>query len=96
MRFHSWSEEKVNHVLKTDGDKLFKVLLINKIFSKQILSWNFKMEFWTGMEISWLKINNCNSLFLWNYKLLNSATILSPDKTAVEQVGVKNNKIDGS
>ena len=41
----SWSEEKLNHVLKTDGDKLFKVLLINKIFSKQILSWNLKMEF---------------------------------------------------
>ena len=32
------SEEKLNHVLKTDGDKLFKYLLTNKIFSKQILS----------------------------------------------------------
>ena len=34
----SWFEEKANHVLKTDGDKLFKDLLTNKIFSKQILS----------------------------------------------------------
>ena len=40
----SWFEEKANHVLKTDGDKLFKDLLTNKIFSKQILPWNFKME----------------------------------------------------
>ena len=28
----------INHVLKTDGDRLFKDLLINKIFSRQILS----------------------------------------------------------
>ena len=41
MRLH-WSEEKLNHVLKTDGDKLFKDLLINKIFSKEILSSNFE------------------------------------------------------
>ena len=33
------------HVLKTDGVKLFNDLLKNKIFSKQILSWNFKMNF---------------------------------------------------
>ena len=40
-----WSEEKLNHVLKTDGDKLFKDLLTNKIFSRQILSWNFMINF---------------------------------------------------
>ena len=40
-----WSEEKLNHALKTDGDNLFKDLLTTKTFSKQILSWNFKMEF---------------------------------------------------
>ena len=40
-----WSEERLNHVLKIDGDKLFKDLLTNKIFSRQILSWNFKMKF---------------------------------------------------
>ena len=33
-----WSEEKLNQVLKTDGDKLFKDFLTNKVFSKQILS----------------------------------------------------------
>ena len=38
------SEEKINHILKTGGDKLFKNLLTNKILSKQILSWNLKME----------------------------------------------------
>ena len=38
MRLPCVSEEKVNHVLKTDGNKLFKDLLTNKIFSKQILS----------------------------------------------------------
>ena len=32
------SEEKLNHVLKIDVDKLFKDLLINKKFSRQILS----------------------------------------------------------
>ena len=31
-------EEKLNHVIKTDGDKLFKDLPTNKIFYKQILS----------------------------------------------------------
>ena len=35
MRFHSWSEEKRDHVLKTDGDKLFKDLLTNKILSNR-------------------------------------------------------------
>ena len=39
-----WSEEKLNHALKIDGDKLFKDLLTNKIFSRQILCWNFKMK----------------------------------------------------
>ena len=32
-----WFEEKISHVLETDGDKLFKDLLTNKIFSEQIL-----------------------------------------------------------
>ena len=31
-------------VLKTDGVKLFTDLLTNKMFSKHILSWNFKIE----------------------------------------------------
>ena len=48
------------------------------------------------MEISWLKINNSNRIFLQNYNSLNSDTILSPVKTVVGQVGVKNRKIDGS
>ena len=43
------------------GDKLIKDLLTNKIFSKQILSGNFKMgvlfEQETNMGIPWLKIN---------------------------------------
>ena len=65
-----WSEEKLNHVLKVDGDKLFKDLLTNKIFSRQILSWNFKililLEQGAGMGIPWLEINNSNNLFLQN------------------------------
>ena len=45
LRFYSYqSEEKLNHVLKTDDDELFKDLLTNMFF-KQIVSWNFKMEF---------------------------------------------------
>ena len=40
-----WYVEKLNHVLKIDGDKLFKDLLTDKIFSRQILSCNFKMKF---------------------------------------------------
>ena len=35
---HEVTEEKLNHVLKIDSDKLFEDLLTNKIFSKQILS----------------------------------------------------------
>ena len=48
-----WSEEKLNHVLKIDGDKLFKDLLTNKIFSRQILSWNFKMELCLNRGLVW-------------------------------------------
>ena len=44
---------KTKHVLKTNGDKLFKDLLINKIFSKQVLSWNFKMEFCLNKGLVW-------------------------------------------
>ena len=47
------SEEKTNHVLKTDGDKLFKDLLTNTTFSKQILSWNFKMELCLKRGLVW-------------------------------------------
>ena len=32
------SEDKLSHVLKTNGGKLFKDLLTNKLFSKQIFS----------------------------------------------------------
>ena len=48
-----WSEEKLNHVLKIDGDKLFKNLLTNRIFSRHILSWNFKMEFCSNRGLVW-------------------------------------------
>ena len=48
-----WSEEKLNHVLKIDGDKLFKDLLANKIFSRQILSLNFKMKFGLNRGLVW-------------------------------------------
>ena len=48
-----WSEEKVNHALKTGGNKLFKDLLTNKIFSKQILSWNFTIEFCLNKRLVW-------------------------------------------
>ena len=44
---------KLNHVLKTDGDKLFKDLLTNKIFSRQILSWNVKMELCLNRWLAW-------------------------------------------
>ena len=75
----SWlfrSEEKLNHVLKTDGDNLFKHLVANKKSSKQILSRNFKMELC-------LKIRNSSSIFFVNWNPSNSATILSPNKRAV-------------
>ena len=41
------------HVLKIDGDKLFKDLFTNKIFATQILSWNFKMEFYLNRGLVW-------------------------------------------
>ena len=46
-----WGNNK--HALKTDDDKLFKDLLINKIFSQQILSSNFKMELCLKKGIIW-------------------------------------------
>ena len=94
-----WSEEKLNHVLKTDGDKVFKDLLINKIFPKQILSWDFKVEFCLNRGLVWKFLGwkliiliafFCKIICRW------IVTILSPDQTAVGQVGVKNGKIDGS
>ena len=48
-----WSEEKVNHVLNIDGDKLFKYLLTNKVFSRQVLSQNFKMKFCLNRRLVW-------------------------------------------
>ena len=44
---------KTNHVLKTDGDQLSKDFLTNKIFSKQILSWYFKMKFCLDRGLVW-------------------------------------------
>ena len=35
VEFEVSSEKQLNRVLKTDGNKLFKDLLTNKIFSKQ-------------------------------------------------------------
>ena len=46
-------EEKLNHVLKIDGHKSFKGLLTNKIFSRQILSWNFQVEFCLNRGLVW-------------------------------------------
>ena len=53
LKVSCWSEEKLNQVLKIDGDKLFRDLLTNKIFSMQILSWNFKMEFCLNRGLVW-------------------------------------------
>ena len=48
--------------VKIHGDKLIKALLTNKIFSKQILSWNLLVKLCLnrelGMRITWLKIDN--------------------------------------
>ena len=93
-----WYEEKLNHVLKTDGDKSFKDLLTNKIFSQQILSSNFKMESSLNRGLVWKflgwRLIILIDFFLQNYNSLNSAAILSPGKTAVRYVGVKNSKVD--
>ena len=40
-------------MFKTDGDKLFKHLLTKKIFSKQILYWNFKIELCLKRGLVW-------------------------------------------
>ena len=40
-------------VMLTWGDKLFKDLLANKIFSRQILSLNFKMKFGLNRGLVW-------------------------------------------
>ena len=40
-------------MLNIDGDKLFKDLLTNQIFSGQILSGNFKMTFWLNRGLVW-------------------------------------------
>ena len=45
--------------------------------------------------MTWLKINNSNILFV-ELLFVECATILSPDKKAVGQIGVKNGRINGS
>ena len=48
-----WSEEKLNHVLKNDSDKLFKDLLYNKIFSGQI----FILQFCLNRGLVWKSLH---------------------------------------
>ena len=43
----------INHVLRIDGDELFKDLLTNKIFSRKMLSWNFKMKLCLNRGLVW-------------------------------------------
>ena len=50
LSYKKVSEEKLNHILKIDGDdKLFRDLLTNKIYyilgKFYLRSWNFKMKF---------------------------------------------------
>ena len=40
-------------MIDTSDDRLFKDLLTNKIFSKQILSRNFKIEFCLNRGLVW-------------------------------------------
>ena len=47
------SEENLNHVLKTDGVNLLIDLLTCKMFSKHILSGNFKIEFCLNRGLVW-------------------------------------------
>ena len=49
----------VKTVLIIDCTKFFKDLLTNKILPKQILSWNFKMEFCLNRGLVW-KFLGCN------------------------------------
>ena len=75
-------------------------MLTNKIFSQQILSSNFKMESSLNRGLVWKflgwRLIILIDFFLQNYNSLNSAAILSPGKTAVRYVGVKNSKVDWS
>ena len=48
-----WSTEKLRHVFKTDGDKIFKDLLTKKIFCKQILSWSSMIELLLNRGLLW-------------------------------------------
>ena len=49
VEFEVSSEKQLNRVLKTDGNKLFKDLLTNKIFSKQ----GVYLEFLLNRELVW-------------------------------------------
>ena len=52
----SWqcsSKERINHILKSDGDKSFKNLRTNKILSKKILSENLKLELCLKRGLVW-------------------------------------------
>ena len=49
VEFEVSSEKQLNRVLKTDGNKLFKDLLTNKIFSKQ----GVYLEFRLNRELVW-------------------------------------------
>ena len=49
VEFEVSSEKQLNRVLKTDDNKLFKDLLTNKIFSKQ----GVYLEFRLNRELVW-------------------------------------------
>ena len=49
VEFEVSSEKQLNRVLKTDDNKLFKDLLTNKIFSKQ----GVQLEFRLNRELVW-------------------------------------------
>ena len=67
----------LNHASKTDGDKLFKNLLTNEIFSKQILTWNAALfEKGTGMGIAWLKIKACVCCFFIKFMFFCQKIVL--------------------
>ena len=74
------SEENLNHVLKTNNRKIFKVLLTNKIFSNEDLSWGFKMELCLNRGLSsnflCLETNDCSSDCPFNSVKMNWARAL--------------------
>ena len=86
------------YVLKIDRDKLFKGLLKNEIFSKQIYSWKFRMELTLnrGFVLEFLDWTGVLTLFLVKLKSVEYCQNFEPrqESTRISRSEKEQNRWD--